>query len=173
MHGACLCLRPMQIEQAHPTEAPTVAAVLNEAAQWLANEGRPLWAAADISLERVQRDTDAGRYFIARKNGEAAGVMRFDLEDPNFWPEIESGSSAFVHKLAVGRRWAGHGVSVALLNFARERALGLGRQHLRLDCVADRAPLRSLYERFGFSLHSEIRKGATSFARYELPLERQ
>lgn len=162
----------MQIEQAHPTEAPTVAAVLNEAARWLANEGRPLWSAADISLERVQRDTDAGCYFIARKNGEAAGVMRLDLEDPNFWPEIESGSSAFVHKLAVGRHWAGHGVSVALLNFARERALGLGRRHLRLDCVADRMPLRTLYERFGFSLHSEIRKGAMSFARYELPLER-
>ena len=160
----------MHIEQALPNEAATVAAVLNEAAQWLAAEGRPLWSAADTNLERVQRDTDAGRYFIAQENGEVAGVMRLDLEDPHFWPEIESGSSAFVHKLAVRRRWAGHGVSTALLDFARERARSLGRRHLRLDCVADRAALRSLYEGFGFSLHSEIRKGASSFARYELPL---
>jgi len=160
----------MHIEQALPHEAATVAAVLNEAAQWLATGGRPLWSASDVDLERVQRDTDAGRYFIARGNGDVAGVMRLDMQDPLFWPEIESGSSAFVHKLAVRRRWAGHGVSTALLDFARERARSLGRRHLRLDCVADRVPLRSLYERFGFSLHSEIRKGASSFARYELPL---
>jgi GNAT superfamily N-acetyltransferase len=144
----------MYIEQATPSEAATVAAVLNEAAQWLAADGRPLWSVADVGLERVQRDTDAGRYFIARENGDVAGVMRLDMEDPFFWPEIEPGSSAFVHKLAVRRAWAGRGVSTALLAFARERAFELGRRHLRLDCVADRAALRSLYERFGFQLHS-------------------
>jgi len=160
----------MYIEQAPPSEAATVAAVLNEAAQWLAADGRPLWSAADVGLERVQHDTDAGRYFIARENGDVAGVVRLDMEDPFFWPEIEPGSSAFVHKLAVRRAWAGRGVSTALLAFARERAFELGRRHLRLDCVADRAALRSLYERFGFLLHSEIQKGTSSFARYELPL---
>jgi GNAT superfamily N-acetyltransferase len=160
----------MNIEQALPSEAATVAAVLDEAAQWLAADGRPLWSDADVDLERVQRDTDAGRYFIARGNGDVAGVVRLDMEDPFFWPEIEPGSSAFVHKLAVRRRWAKQGVSTALLAFARERAVGLGRRHLRLDCVADRTALRSLYEGFGFSLHSEIRKGTSSFARYELPL---
>ena len=56
----------MQIEQARPSEAATVAAVLSEAAQWIAGEGRPLWSAADVGLERVQRDTDAGGYFIHR-----------------------------------------------------------------------------------------------------------
>jgi GNAT superfamily N-acetyltransferase len=166
----------MHIEQALPADAETVAAVLNEAAQWLAANGRPLWAAADISLERVSRGIETGLFFIARDDGnadQAAGVMRLDLEDPYFWPEIEPGSSAFVHKLAVRRRWAGRGVSSALLGFARERARSLGRRQLRLDCVADRAPLRALYERFGFSLHSEIRKGEVLFARYELPLGSQ
>lgn len=158
----------MQIEQARPDEAATVAAVLNEAAQWLAAAGRPLWSAVDFGLERVQPGVEAGGYFIARKNGEVAGVVRLDLEDPGFWPEMASGSALYVHKLAVSRAWAGHGVSALLLDFARERARSLGRPFLRLDCVADRAPLRSLYERFGFSLHSVIRKGESSFARYEM-----
>lgn len=158
----------MQIEQARPEEAATVAAVLNEAAQWITAEGRPLWSATDIGLDRIQRDTDAGGYFIARKNGEVAGVVRLDLEDAYFWPEIERGSSLYVHKLAVRRAWAGHGVPVQLLDFALERARSLGRPFLRLDCVADRAPLRALYERFGFSLHSVIHKGERGFARYEL-----
>lgn len=160
----------MQIDQALPAEAATVAAVLTEAAQWLAAGGRPLWSATDIGLETVRRGTDAGSYFIARQDGEVAGVMRLDLEDPHFWPEVEAGSSLFVHKLAVRRAYAGHGVAATLLAFARDHARGIGRPHLRLDCVADRAPLRTLYERFGFSLHSEIRKGERSFARYVLPV---
>ncbi|KIQ26861.1 GCN5 family acetyltransferase [Variovorax paradoxus] len=161
----------MHIEQALPTEAATVAAVLNEAAQWLSTEGRPLWSATDVGLERVQRDTDAGRYFIAREDGDVAGVVRIDMEDPFFWPEIEPGSSAFVHKLAVRRSWGGRGVSTALLAFARERTRSLGRPYLRLDCVADRQALRTLYEGFGFVLHSVIQKEARSFARYELRID--
>ena len=161
----------MHIEQALPTEAATVAAVLNEAAQWLATEGRPLWSATDVGLERVQRDTDAGHYFIAREHGDVAGVVRIDMEDPFFWPEIEPGSSAFVHKLAVRRSWGGRGVSTALLAFARERTRSLGRLYLRLDCVADRQALRTLYEGFGFVLHSVIQKEARSFARYELRID--
>lgn len=158
----------MHIEQARPEEAAVVAAVLNEAAQWIAAEGRPLWSAADVALERIQRDTDAGGYFIARQGGEAAGVVRLDLEDPYFWPEIASGSSLYVHKLAVRRASAGQGVPLMLLDFAVERARSLGRPFLRLDCVADRAPLRALYEAFGFSLHSVVHKGERAFARFEL-----
>ncbi|HEX7864414.1 MAG TPA: GNAT family N-acetyltransferase [Variovorax sp.] len=161
----------MQIEQARPAEAATVAAVLNEAARWIAAEGRPLWSGAEIALERIQRDTNAGSYFIARSNGDVAGVVRLDLEDPNFWPEAEAGTSLYVHKLAVSRAHAGQGVPLRLLDFALERARSLGRPFLRLDCMADRAPLRVLYERFGFSLHSVIRKGEWSFARYELAVQ--
>ncbi|MEB0060361.1 GNAT family N-acetyltransferase [Variovorax sp. LG9.2] len=78
------------------------------------------------------------------------------------------GTSAFVHKLAVRRAWAKKGVSTELLSYARTRAQELGRAHLRLDCVADRHGLRSLYESFGFDLHSVVTIRATSFARYQL-----
>jgi len=161
----------MHIEPALSTEAPAVAAVLTEAAQWLAEGGRPLWSAADTGLERIQRDTDAGRYVVAKDNGEWAGVMRLDLEDPSFWPEIASGSALFVHKLAVRRAWAGRGVSRALLSHARDHARALGRPWLRLDCVADRTALRTLYEGFCFTLHSCIDLRNGSFARYELRVD--
>jgi hypothetical protein len=96
-----------------------------------------------------------GLFHIARQDGQLVGVMKFELEDAYFWPEVLPGTSAFVHKLAVRR--------------ARTRAQQLGRAHLRLDCVADRQGLRNLYEGFGFALHSVIQIGAFSYARYELP----
>lgn len=160
----------MQIEQAKACDAHGVAVVLQESAQWLADIGQSLWTPAEVGFERTLRDAEAGRFFVARMNGSIAGVMRFELEDPHFWPEIEPGTSTFVHKLAVPRAWAGQGISTELLEFAKLRTRNLGRQHLRLDCAADRAALRAIYERFGFSLHSVVQKGSRSFARYELAI---
>ncbi|MGV3678913.1 MAG: GNAT family N-acetyltransferase [Acidovorax sp.] len=162
----------MHIDQATAQDLDVVVSTLQEAAQWLQRDGRPLWSPADYSAERIGRDIAAGGYWIARSDpaqGAAmAGVMRLDLEDPHYWPEIAPGSSVYLHKLAVRRAWAGQGVSTALLRFARERTQALQRSWLRLDCVADRQGLRSLYEGFGFALHSEVSKGNWSLARYEL-----
>lgn len=161
----------MTIEPARPTDSPLIADVLKEAADWLAADSRPLWSAADIGAERVLKDMGRGLFHVAREGDEIAGVMKFELEDAHFWPEVPPGTSAFVHKLAVRRAWAGQGVSTALLAYARQRAQHLGLAFLRLDCVADRVGLRRLYEGFGFSLHSVVCIGTTSFARYELATE--
>lgn len=159
----------MNIQEARASDAPVIAAVLQEAAQWLAGDGRPLWSAAEIGPERVQRDTSAALFHIAREGEQTAGVMKFELEDAYFWPEVLPGTSAYIHKLAVRRAWAKKGVSTQLLSYARNRAQHLGRAHLRLDCVADRRGLRILYESFGFALHSVVQIGPYSYARYELP----
>lgn len=161
----------MHVQQATASDAPEIAAVLQEAAQWLINGGRPLWSVADFNVAQIARDVDAGLFCVARAGEAVAGVMKFELEDAYFWPEVEVGTSAFVHKLAVRRVWAGKGVSGALLAFALERAQALGLSHLRLDCVADRGGLRRLYEGCGFELHSVVRRGSASFARYEMPTD--
>lgn len=160
----------MKIEKAHPTDAAAIASVLQEAAQWLVNGGRPLWSAVDIAPERVALDIANGLFHVAREGEQVAGVMKLELEDAYFWPEIAAGTSAYVHKLAVRRAWAKKGASLKLLSFARTATRELGRGYLRLDCVADRQALRALYERFGFGLHSIVERGGVRFARYELPV---
>lgn len=162
----------MHIDQATANDLDAVVSTLQEAAQWLQGDGRPLWFPADYSAERIGRDIAAGAYWVARgasgPGAAVAGVMRLDLEDPHYWPEIAPGSSLYLHKLAVRRAWAGQGVSTALLRFAHGHTQALPRPWLRLDCVADRQGLRSLYEGFGFVLHSEVPKGNWALARYEL-----
>jgi len=159
---------PMNIQEARPSDAPMIVFVLQEAAEWLAGDGRALWSAVEIGRERVMRDVSSGFFYVARQGEHVAGVMKIELEDAYFWPEVLPGTSAFVHKLAVRRVWANKGVSTELLSYARTRARELGRAHLRLDCVADRRGLRRLYEGFGFDLHSVVELGATTYARYQL-----
>gem|GEM_PF-490511 len=74
------------------------------------------------------------------------------------------------HRIAVRRKFAGKGISTSLLSWAVDRASVLARSYLRLDCEADRIPLRAIYERFGFQFHSYRKVGPYFVARYEYPI---
>ena len=155
------------IRQARWQDTEKVAAVLGEAVRWLEQTGQPMWRANELTSSRIAADVDAGLFFIAECDGEPAGVVKFQLEDGQFWPDLPAGDSAFVHRLAVRRQFAGGGISSALLNWAVERARSLGKDYLRLDCEASRPKLRDVYERFGFVHHSDRHIGPYFVSRYQ------
>jgi GNAT superfamily N-acetyltransferase len=155
------------IRQATGLDSGTVADILSEAARWLDQSGISMWRADELLPANVTADVDAGLFFIAECNGAAAGVVKFQLTDMLFWPDVLQGQSAFVHRLAVKRQFAGGGVSSALLRWAVERARSLGRAYLRLDCEASRPRLRAIYERFGFVHHSDRQVDPYLVSRYE------
>jgi GNAT superfamily N-acetyltransferase len=158
----------ISIRQANPDDAATVSAVLCEAATWLEEAGMRLWRAEELREADIAADVAAGLFFIAESDGVAAGVVRFQLEDQLFWPDVPLGESAYIHRLAIRRQFAGRGISTAILSWAVERARSLSRDRLRLDCDAARPKLRAVYERFGFCHHSDRQVGPYFVARYEL-----
>ena len=155
------------IRQATAEDAYLVTGILTEAAQWLTQSGMTMWRDDELVSSRLAADVGAGLFFLAEQEGVAAGVVKFQLEDALFWPDVPPGQSAFVHRLAVRRSFAGGEISKALLNSAAERTRGLGRQYLRLDCEASRLKLRAVYEKFGFRHHSDRQVGPYFVARYE------
>ena len=166
----------IHIRQAKIADSIAIHNVLHEAARWLEEKGEPLWRADEITAEQISADVKSGLFYIAECDGEekreVAGVMKFQLEDAEFWPDVPAGESAFVHRLAVSRSFAGGMVSTALLNWATRRTRELGRPFLRLDCEAQRPKLRAIYERFGFRHHSDRQVGPYFVARYELDISR-
>lgn len=159
------------IRRAEPADTNLVSAVLIDAATWLRERGMPMWKADELSALRIADEVAGGLFFIAEVEGEAAGVVRFQLEDDVFWPDRPRGEAAYVHRLAVKRAFAGRGISTALLAFAAERTRALARRHLRLDTEASRTRLRALYERLGFRHHSDRQVGPYFVARYELEVD--
>jgi GNAT superfamily N-acetyltransferase len=95
------------------------------------------------------------------------GVVKFQLEDRQFWPDVPQSESAFVHRLVVRRQFADGGISSVLLSWAVERARSLHRGYLRLECEASRPKLGVVYERFGFVHHSDRQVGPHFLSRYE------
>jgi GNAT superfamily N-acetyltransferase len=158
---------PLTIIRAQLSQATVVSSVLTEAADWVASQGKRLWHPGHVSLEAVAADVEAGMYYIAWLDGEAAGVVKLQMEDRDFWPDAANGEAVYLHRLAVRRRYAGGEVSSALLHWIVARARELGRKYVRLDCAADRPALRRVYEVFGFRFHDERNMGSFVVARYQ------
>jgi ribosomal protein S18 acetylase RimI-like enzyme len=156
----------LSIRQATSQDIDAVAEILGEAARWLEEQGMPMWQKDELQPNRIVADVDSGQFFLAECDGVPAGAIRFQLEDRLFWPDVPQHDSAFIHRLAVRRRFAGGEVSSALLLWAIARTHTLGLRYLRLDCEASRARLRALYERIGFRFHSNKLVGPYFVARY-------
>ena len=157
----------LSIRQANLQDIDAVAEILKEVAGWLEERGMPMWRQDELQPIRIVADVDSGQFFLAECDGVPAGTIRFQLEDRLFWPDVPQDDSAFVHRLAVRRRFAGGEVSSALLLWAIARTHALGRRYLRLDCEASRARLRAIYECIGFRFHSDKQVGPYFVARYE------
>jgi GNAT superfamily N-acetyltransferase len=155
------------IRQATANDVELVAEILCEAAHWLEQKGEGMWKDSELQSSRISADVAAGNFYIAECDGEMAGVVKFQLEDPLFWPDVPQIESAFVHRLTVRRHFAGGRISSALLYWAVDRARTLGRNYLSLDCEASRLRLRSVYEQFGFRHHSDRQVGPYFVSRYE------
>jgi GNAT superfamily N-acetyltransferase len=163
----------ISVRVADPNEVNEVSLVLGEAARWLEERGMPLWEPDELDPDWVAPAVRSGDFALGFMEGKVAGTLKFQLTDPEFWPEVVANDSAFVHRLAVRREFAGRGVSTALLAWARDRARAMGLDFLRLDCDATRPRLRSFYERHGFRYHSDFRWRRFIVARYELRLDRE
>lgn len=158
------------IRQAQAADAVVVQGMLDEAARWVDALGVVMWEEGELAPGRAEAEIAAGLFFIAEVNGDPAGVVRFQLEDRLFWPDLIPDDSAFIHRLVVRRKYKGMGVSTALMEWAVSRARTMGKRYLRLDTDASRAKLRQLYEGFGFEFHSVRQVGAYYVARYQYPL---
>ncbi|HUD45692.1 MAG TPA: GNAT family N-acetyltransferase [Candidatus Baltobacteraceae bacterium] len=157
----------VSIRQAGPDDAQTVSGILTEAARWLEDRGMTMWRDGELTAASVAADVAAGLFHLAEADLEPAGTIKFQLQDKLFWPDIRQEESAFIHRLAVRRKFAGRAISTALLQWAVERARGLECRYLRLDCEAARPRLRAVYEGFGFRHHSDRQVGPYFVSRYE------
>ena len=155
---------------AETADAPVIARVLREAATWLEESGKPLWDPADFTEAKILPEAEL--YRLALVAGDVAGVFKLETSDELFWPDIGQDESLFLHKLAIGRAYAGKGLAATLLRSALEEARNRSKRWLRMDCEAYNTRLRRIYEDFGFVFHSERSVPPYSVARYEYDAER-
>jgi GNAT superfamily N-acetyltransferase len=161
----------ISVEQAQKGDAAAIAGILQEAALWLEKKGVPLWSADRLTFEKIVPEVENGMFWLAKVDGNVAGCIRFQETDEEYWGDVPHADSAFIHRLAVKREFAGKGIAQKLIEWAEEKAASEGKTYLRLDC-ADRPNLRLIYESYGFKFHSIKEKEPYPVVRYELRLRK-
>lgn len=81
----------VSIRQATPDDAETVSSILAEAAKWLEVSGMVMWRDGELTAASVAADVGAGLFHLAEADLEAAGTIKFQLEDKLFWPDVPAG----------------------------------------------------------------------------------
>jgi GNAT superfamily N-acetyltransferase len=159
------------VRQATKEDFVTIYAVLTEAADWLRSMGMPMWQNGELEPEKLSRSADS--FYIAEDmGGSSAGVVMLTTEKDEFWPDVSCEQTLFLHRLAIRRAHAGHGLSRFLLDFAIQKAKSMGFRFVRLDCASDRLRLRAVYEDFGFTHHSDKTVDSFHVARYEFEISK-
>jgi len=110
------------VRQATPQDVGLVIDILGEATRWLEQSGRPMWKSDELSSSGISADVDAGLFFLAECDGEAAGMIKFQLEER----VVLAGPSAG---------------AIGICSSPRDQETIRGRAHLvgsaSLGCVAD------------------------------------
>lgn len=160
----------VEIIQANPNDLEKVSAVLQEVADWLIAKDEKLWERNELSPSEIREQVENGMFWLAFVDSEVAGCIRYQTEDMEYWDDVPHKDSAFVHRVAVRRKFGGKGISKALIEWAKQKAKSEGKKYLRLDCTK-REKLCRLYESYGFVFHSEKVRKPYLVVRYQFDLD--
>lgn len=158
----------MRIRSATPSDSDAICGVLQDATSWLERCGMPLWPSSMFNSRDIAGEMSEHTYYVVESDdGYIVGTFRLQRSDPDFWPDVPAGDSAFMHRVAIHRSCAGQGLSRLMIDHAKQIVRTSSLSFLRLDCAADRPKLRHVYEQNGFTWHSNRKVGAFIAARYE------
>ena len=124
--------------------------IMQEAARWLVDTGRPMWDDEDLSFEKLNNSPD--EFWVIWEGENSVASMILSYEDNFFWPDIAPNTSGFIHKLSVRRDYASKGYAKMLVEHAKKLCANKGIKYLRLDCDPHREGLLKFYKECGFTL---------------------
>jgi ribosomal protein S18 acetylase RimI-like enzyme len=154
-----------------PEDLGRVSSVIQGVSDWWTTQGKPMWPLETLTPEALLNSYPTGEFWLGVVADEAVATFVLVEDDPLFWRDIAPDESLFIHKIAVDRRFAGQGFGVQILDFAMAQAREHDKRFLRLDTDVRRAPVRALYERYGFVWAGELRVRDFDCVLYEIAVQ--
>jgi ribosomal protein S18 acetylase RimI-like enzyme len=148
----------VRIEAAQPHDLSRYIDFLEEVATWLEARGIEQWRPGNFRRASAfyAESIAAGEVQLAFVGDELAATLRVLLEERVVWPDMTADDGVYVHTFAVARAWASRGLGPRLLAWTESHAAALGRQWVRLDCMADNQFLQNYYAQAGFRERGDI-----------------
>ncbi len=139
----------LQVRRARPSDLSAVLEINDEARRWL--RARDVDSAFDMTGSNITGGrVDSGDVRLVLVRGYAAATFEICDGDP-MWMDDVPGTAVYVSRMAVRRRFSGHGVAHRIFDWAEMLALHRGCRSVRIAVPMEAAGLRRHCERAGFT----------------------
>ncbi|WP_330237560.1 GNAT family N-acetyltransferase [Streptomyces sp. NBC_00525] len=137
---------------ADDTDLASVVRLRDDAARWMVARGvTGQWLPGELGVDHFRRVMEHGEVWLAESADRVVGAWELWWEDEDAWGPQPS-TAGYVHRLMVNHRSAPSGTGRQLLRVAERRVAETGRPLVRLDCLADNAPLNAYYLSAGYQV---------------------
>lgn len=137
-------------------DLPEIGVIINQAKQYLKDQGSPQWQNGHEPNEAVIReDIRKKASYVLTLKGEIVGTVALLTEEDPIYEAIDgkwqgNGPYVALHHVAVSQNYRGLGLGKTLLNSAIQQAKLLGFKDIRIDTYPANQPMLSLIEKLGF-----------------------
>jgi GNAT superfamily N-acetyltransferase len=148
---------PLRLRRAGAVDMPVIIGLIEAAAKWLSQKGTDQWAkpwpSEAARNDRILAGLRQRKTWIAWDGPLAAATITADPDPDPYWDGAQSGQPAvYIHRLVVGRPYAGVGLGAELLDWAGLAAAGRnGVALVRVSAWTTNAGLHAYYQRQGFT----------------------
>ncbi|MGW3493522.1 GNAT family N-acetyltransferase [Streptomyces sp. NPDC001020] len=124
----------------------------DDAARWMLAQGvTGQWRPGELGVDHFRRIMEDGEVWLAEAADRVAGAWELWWEDEEAWGP-QPPTAGYVHRLMVDHDSVPPGAGRQLLRVAERRVAEAGRPLVRLDCLADNAPLNAYYLNAGYQV---------------------
>lgn len=143
-------MNEVRVRPAGEGDLTALVGLRDDAARWMLARGiTGQWRPGELDEGHFRRVMAKGEVWLAEVGGRIAGAWELWWTDEAAWgpqPPV----AGYVHRLMVDRKVAAPGTGRLLLTAAEERVAAVGRERVRLDCLAGNVPLNAYYENAGY-----------------------
>jgi ribosomal protein S18 acetylase RimI-like enzyme len=106
------------------------------------------WKGFDHDL--VAQEINENRQWKILVDGQVACIFAITFNDPSIWGERDQDDAIYIHRIVTHPDFRGRNLVGHIVEWARNYALAMGRQYVRLDTWGDNEKLIQLYQNAGF-----------------------
>jgi ribosomal protein S18 acetylase RimI-like enzyme len=140
----------LRFRLAADADLASVVGLRDDAARWMLTRGvTGQWRPGELGADHFRRVMQNGEVWLAEAAGRVVGAWELWWEDEDAWGPQPS-TAGYVHRLMVDHGSVPPGTGRQLLRVAERRVAEAGRPLVRLDCLADNAPLNAYYLSAGY-----------------------
>ena len=161
------------IAPARTTDLGAVLDVVRTATSHMESQGIHQWDEIYPDEATLQRDIEKQHLHVIRVNGEIAGMVTINDEQPPEYKNVQwkySGKALVVHRLTIAPSRQRLGLATCLMRFAGEMAERRGYDTIRLDAFTKNPGAIALYERLGYEKAWTVQFRKGPFHCFEKPV---